>query len=104
MQAVEPMHLLWLLAGVSVIAAMCTFVRAAVARRNKRRARGFFVLGFFCGLTAGVVLHRWRRGFNALAGVIRWVAVRRRRHGIRGGSDRIAARVLTVVASNLRLG
>ena len=104
MQVVEPMHLLWLLAAVTVFAAVCTFVGAAVARRRKRRARGFFVLGFFCGLTAGVILQRRRRGFHALGSVIRWVAVRRRRYGIRGGNDRIAPRVLAVVASNLRLG
>ena len=39
MPAVQPMHLLWLLAAIAVLAVVCTFVGAAVARRNKRRAR-----------------------------------------------------------------
>jgi hypothetical protein len=31
----------------------CGFIASAVARRNKRRVRGFFLPGFFCGFHGG---------------------------------------------------
>ncbi len=56
MGSLGPTHLIALLLGVAIIAAICGFVASAVARRNRRRARGFFLLGFFCGLMAGAIL------------------------------------------------
>jgi len=99
MQAAGPAYVVWLLVGVAVIAAAFTFRRSIVVRRNKRRARGFFVMGFIFGVTAGVMLKRRRRTIRGLGPVIRWVAVRRRRTGIRGGTSYFAARALAAAAS-----
>jgi hypothetical protein len=52
MGSLGPTHLISLLLAVAIIAATCGFIASAVVRRNKRRARGFFLLGFFCGLMA----------------------------------------------------
>ena len=100
MGSLGPTHLISLLLAVAIIAATCGFIASAVARRNKRRARGFFVLGFFCGLIAGPILRRRRRGQNALGAVAR--CVRLLNAGKRYGTDRFAARALTFVASNVR--
>src|ERR1700686_5502030 len=62
MGTLGPTHLIALLVAVAIIAAICGFIASAVARRNKRRARGFFLLGFFCGLMAGAILRGRRRG------------------------------------------
>ena len=61
-----PTQLISLLLAVTIIAAICGFIASAVARRNKRRARGFFLLGFFCGFMAGAILRGRRRALNAL--------------------------------------
>ena len=54
MGSLGPTHLIsLLLLAVAMIAAICGFIASAVGRRNKRRARGFLLLGFFCGLMAG---------------------------------------------------
>jgi hypothetical protein len=97
-------HLISLLLAVAIIAATCGFIASAVARRNQRRARRFFLLGFFCGLVAGAILRRRRRGLNALGAVARCADVRPLRAGIRCGTDHFAARVLTFAASHVRLG
>ena len=74
MGSLGPTQLIALLLAVAVIAAMCGFVASAVARRNRRRARGFFLLGFFCGLMTGAIVGRRRLGRTALgaarAGVV----------------------------------
>ena len=49
-------HLISLLLAVASIAATCGFIASAVARRRKRRARVFFIVGFFCGLMTGTIL------------------------------------------------
>jgi uncharacterized membrane protein YeaQ/YmgE (transglycosylase-associated protein family) len=74
-------HMRALLVAVAVIAAICGFIASAVARRNKRRARGFFLLGFFCGLMAGAILR-----------------------GRRCGTGHFAARAKPFAASHVRLG
>ena len=99
-----PTHLRSLLLAVALIAATCGFIASAVVRRNKRRARGFFLLGFFCGLLAGAILHGRRRGLNALGAVARCADVRPLRAGIRRGTGSFAARALTFAASHVRLG
>ena len=104
MGSLGPTHLISLLLAVAIIAATCGFTASAVVRRNKRRARGFFLLGFFCGLTAGAILHGRRRGLNALGAVARCADVRPLRAGIRRGTARFTARALTFAASHVRLG
>ena len=104
MGSLGPTHLISLLLAVAIIAATCGFIASAVVRRNKRRARGFFVLGFFCGLMAGAILPGRRRGLNALGAVARCADVRPLRAGIRRGTGRFAAGALTFAASHVRLG
>jgi hypothetical protein len=104
MGSLEPTHLIALLVAVAIIAAMCGFIASAVARRNKRRARGFFLLGFFCGLMAGAILRGRRRGLNALGAVARCADVSPRRAGIRRGTGHFAARAKPFAASHVRLG
>ena len=53
------------LLAVAIVAAISGFIASVLARRNKRRARGIFVVGFACGLVAGTVLRR-RRWLNIL--------------------------------------
>ena len=91
MGSLRPTHLISLLLTVAIIAATCGFIASAIARRNDRRARGFFLLGFFCGLMAAAILHKRHRGLNAL-GVARCADVRPLRAGIRRGTGRFAAR------------
>jgi uncharacterized membrane protein YeaQ/YmgE (transglycosylase-associated protein family) len=104
MASLGPTHLISLLLAVAIIAVTCGFIASAVARRNKRRARGYFVLGFVCGLIAGPVLRRRRRGLNALAAVARCTDARLLSAGKRYGTDHLAARALTFAASQVRLG
>jgi|SRR5271157_1814813 len=102
-----PTHLIALLLAVAIIAAICGFIASAVARRNRRRARGFFLLGFFCGLMTGAILRGRRRGLNALGAVARCADVCPWRAGIAGigrGIGRFAVRGLTFAASCVRLG
>src|ERR1700739_5050856 len=66
MGSLEPTHLISLLLAIAIIAAMCGFIASAVVRRNKRRARWFYLLGFFCGWMAGGILRGRHRGLNAL--------------------------------------
>jgi uncharacterized membrane protein YeaQ/YmgE (transglycosylase-associated protein family) len=63
--------LISVLLAVAIISALCGFIASTVARRNKRRARGFFVAGFFCGLLAGRLLLSRRHGLNMLGAVAR---------------------------------
>jgi uncharacterized membrane protein YeaQ/YmgE (transglycosylase-associated protein family) len=104
MGSLGPTHLISLLLAVAFIAAICGFIAPAVARRNKRRARGFFLLGFFCGWMAAVILRGRRRGLNALGAVARCADVRPRRAGIHSGTGRFAVHALTLAASHVRLG
>ena len=96
-------QLVSLLLAVAAVAALCGFV-ASTARRKKRRARGFFLLGFFSGLMAGTILRGRRRGLNLLGAPVGRADVRPLRAGIRRDTVRFAARVLTFAASRVRLG
>ena len=80
MGSIGPTHLISLLVAVAIIAATCGFIASAVARRNKRRTRGVFALGFLSGLMAGAILRRTR-----------------------GGSGRFAVRALSRAALHARL-
>jgi hypothetical protein len=96
MGSLGPTHLIALLLAVATIAAMGGFA-SAVARRNRRRARGPFLLGFFCGLAAGAIL-RGRR-LNVLGALAGRTDVRPLGAGIRRDTVRFAARALTFAAS-----
>jgi hypothetical protein len=56
MGSLGPTHLIALLLAVAIIASIGGFIASAATRRNKRCARGWFILGFFCGLMAGAKL------------------------------------------------
>ena len=47
--------LMVLLVALAVLTATCGVLASVVVRRHKRRARGFFVVGFLCGFTAATV-------------------------------------------------
>jgi hypothetical protein len=76
MGSLGPTHLISLLLAVAVIAATYRFIASATARRNSRRAQGFFLLGFFCGLMSGAILRGTRFGLNSLGAVARCADVR----------------------------
>ncbi|MCZ8382730.1 hypothetical protein O6P37_28045 [Mycobacterium sp. CPCC 205372] len=95
MQAVGP-ALVWLLVALAVLATTRTLVGVMAARRNRRRARGFFVLGFLCGATATAMVARGGRGRQALGVATRHV-VAARRAGVLRSADRVAGRVLTAL-------
>lgn len=78
-----PAQLLALLLAVAIISAACGFIGSAVSRRNKRRTRRVFLLGFFCGYIAGPVLRRRRHGLNALTTAVSQAVARQpvRRRG-----------------------
>lgn len=100
MQAVGP-ALVWLLVALAVLATTRTLVGVLAARRNRRRTRGVFVVGFLCGATATALLARGGRCRQALGGVTRHV-VAARRAGVRRSADRAAGRVLTALADPRR--
>jgi hypothetical protein len=83
MWSLGPIQLTALVLAVAVIAAICGFIASIIVRRNRRRARGFFALGFLCGLMAGPALRRRRRFARALTSAALpvgwWPAPRRRR-------------------------
>lgn len=95
MQAVGP-ALVWLLVALAVLATTRTLVGVVAARRNRRRARGFFVLGFLCGATATALVAHGGRGRQALGALTRHV-VAARRAGVLRSADRAAGRVLTAL-------
>lgn len=91
-----------LVLAVAAIGATGGFVASAVARRKKRRARGIFFLGFFCGLVAGSILLARRRGQNALGAVARGVDLRTLMAGTGAGIGRFDVHTLTLAASRVR--
>jgi hypothetical protein len=104
MGSLGPTHLIALLLAVATIAAIGGFAASAVARRNKRRARGPFLLGFVCGLMAGAILRGRRHGLNVLGALAGRTDVRPLGAGMGRDTVRFAARALTFAASHVRLG
>jgi hypothetical protein len=68
MGSLVPIHLTLFLAAI-ILAAVAGFVGSAIARRRKRRARRYFLLGFSIGFIAGLILQRRRRVLNDLGAV-----------------------------------
>ena len=95
MGSLGPTHLISLLLVVAIIAATGGLFASAVARRNQRRARGFFVLGFFCGFMLCAILRGRRRGLKALGTIGRWAHVSPPRVGLLCDTYRFAARMST---------
>lgn len=91
-------HLISVLLVVAIITATYGLIASIVARRNSRRSRGHFLLGFFCGFMSCAILRGRRRGLKALGTVARGAQVGRLGVGLLSGPRRFAARVLTVVA------
>jgi hypothetical protein len=59
-----------LLVAIAGTGAMCGFIASAVILRNKRRARGYFILGVLTGMTAAAITRgRYRK--PALAALTR---------------------------------
>jgi hypothetical protein len=83
-------QLVSLVLAVAAVGVTGGFIASAVVRRKKRRARGIFVLGFFCGLMAGSVLVARRRGQNTFATAAHGIHLR----GLRTAVGQRAARRL----------
>lgn len=98
-----PAHQISLLLAVAIIAATCGFIASTVLRRNKHRARRLIVLGFFCGITVGMILRGYRRSSNAYKTVSPCADAGLLKAGMRLGADRFADRARTFAASHVRL-
>lgn len=68
-------HLMLVLSAVALTGATGGFVASAIVRRDKRHARGFFVLGFVFGFMTSAVRRR-RRHANTIAAVVRAIDLR----------------------------
>jgi hypothetical protein len=60
-----------MLVATAVVAAVCGFIASAAILRNKRRARGYFILGVVTGLTAAAVTRGRYRRLSALRAFVR---------------------------------
>ena len=69
MSAAGPLQLI-LVVAIAGAGAMCGFIASAVILRNKRRARGYFILGVLTGMTAATIA-RGRYRQPALAAMTR---------------------------------
>jgi hypothetical protein len=100
MGSLAPTHLIALLA-VAAVAAASGFIASTVIRKRRRRARGYLVVGFCCGLLAGAMLRKWR-GLNVVGAIMQRGGSRPLRAVIPG--IHFATRTATFAASRLRLG
>lgn len=67
MGSLGPAQVISLLVAIAAAAALCGFLVSTIARRKRQRARRFYIVGFFCGFTAGVVVRRQWREIGRLA-------------------------------------
>jgi hypothetical protein len=104
MGALGLMQLFWLLLVVAIVAALGGYLGSAISRRNKRRTRGIFLLGFFCGSVAGAILREKRHRTKVLAAVSRHRHPRPPASEIWRSTYRFAARAVPMAASPVRLG
>lgn len=63
--------LVLMLLAVALTAGTSGFVASVVVSRRRRRARGFFALGFVCGMAAGAVPQVRRRSMRAIGSITR---------------------------------
>lgn len=56
-----------LLLAVALAGATGGFIASTAVRSNKRRTRGVFLVGFFCGVMAALVARRRKHGASRLA-------------------------------------
>ena len=56
-----------LLLAVALAGAMGGFIASTAVRRNIRRTRGVFLVGFFCGVMAALIARRRWHGTRRLA-------------------------------------
>jgi hypothetical protein len=96
-----PALLITLLLAVAVVAATGGFIASSLARRNRRRDRGFFLMGFFCGFIAGPILRRRRRSATSL-GAVALAGVRPRVARICRDTGHFAVDALTLAASHVQ--
>lgn len=94
MGALGVTQLVTFLLGAAVVAALCGYLGSAVARRkrNKRRARATFLLGFACGSVAGAILRERRHRMKVLGVIARRADIRQASSGILRSTYRLAAR------------
>jgi outer membrane lipoprotein SlyB len=104
MGALGLMQLFWLLLVVAIVAALGGYLGSAISRRNKRRARGIFLLGFFCGSVAGAILREKRDRTRVLAVIARHRGLRAPAAEIWRSTYRFASRTDLMAASSVRLG
>jgi hypothetical protein len=102
MGSLGPTHLFSLLLVVAIIAATYRLFALPVARRNRRRARGFFLVGFFCGFMSCAILRRRHRRLQPLGAAGRCAQAFPPGIGLFCGTCRFAARVLTFAAPSVR--
>jgi hypothetical protein len=70
MSAAGPLQWI-LLVAIAGTGAMCGFVASAVVLRDKRRARGYFLLGVLTGLMAAAITGGRYRKLSAFAALAR---------------------------------
>ena len=105
MSAVGPLQVLLLIA-IAGVGAICGFVASVVILRNRRRARGYFILGVLTGWLAAAMSHGRRRQmslFSAFAGGIfgpRRIMGRRASRGI--GLPQAVAAARRIRATQMR--
>ena len=90
MGSLVPTHLISPLLVVAMIAATYALIASVVARRNRRRSRAFFLLGYFCGFMSCAIVRRRRRGLEVLGVVARWARAGRLGVGLLSGTRRFA--------------
>jgi len=71
-----------LILAVAIVAVACGYLGSLLARRNTRRARGYFAVGFLCGSVASIVLRGRRRGATYLTGRVLPLATSQRRRNL----------------------
>lgn len=83
---------------IAVVSAAGGFLVTSVARQRKRRARGPFLVGVFCGFMMGTALAARRRGLNAVGASAVYAVNRQLQTWIGPAAEGVVARTLAVVA------
>lgn len=91
-------NLMAALVVIVIASAAGGFLASALARQKKRRVRGPFLIGVFCGFMVGTALAGRRRGSNALGAAAICAVNRQLQSWIGLASGGLVARALTFVA------